>query len=246
MIFCDRAHVSRILTGKRVAVVGSGPGVLGNKPGFIDSHDVVVRVNNYKLSEPTGFRTDVFYSFFGLSIRKTSETLKRDGVVLCMSKCPDSKPITSEWHEKQGKFRGTDFRPIYREREHWWFCPTYVPDEAEFLHKFYMLGGHIPTTGFAAIFDVLAFAPESLYLTGFDFFMTGVHNVNEPWNKMNHSDPIGHRPNMERDWIKEHMREYPITCDPMMTKALAGELPDMARRLVPRPIRRRFSMRVKA
>ena len=90
--------MQRRLQGRRVALVGSGPGVLDNRPGFIDSHDVVVRVNNYKLSPAAGARTDVFYSFFGSSIRKSVEELKRDGVDLCVCKCPNAQFMQSAWH----------------------------------------------------------------------------------------------------------------------------------------------------
>jgi hypothetical protein len=48
MLFSDHAPLREFFSGKRVAIVGSGPGCLDNDPGFVDSHDVVVRVNNYK------------------------------------------------------------------------------------------------------------------------------------------------------------------------------------------------------
>ena len=49
MRFVDRSHTRPVFENKRVAIVGGGPGVLANNPGFIDSHDVVVRMNNYRL-----------------------------------------------------------------------------------------------------------------------------------------------------------------------------------------------------
>jgi hypothetical protein len=211
--FCSRDKVVETFAGKSVAIVGSGPGVLSNPPGLVDSHDVVVRINNYKLFPATGFRTDVFYSFFGGSIVKTAAQLKRDGVTLCMCKCPDAKFMSSPWHEVRGKTRGTDFRYIYEQRKAFWFCDTYVPTVEEFMRSFEMLGKHVPTTGFAAILDVLACEPRQVYLTGFDFFSSHLHNVNEPWKKMNPSDPIGHEPRFEREWITANFDKYPITAD---------------------------------
>lgn len=219
MRFCDRERVRREFAGRSVAIVGSGPGVLGNVPGDVDRHDVVVRVNNYKLSPAAGTRTDVFYSFFGASIKKTADELRADGVRLCMAKCPDALAIDSPWHRKHGRMLGVDFRPIYERRRGWWFCDTYVPTVAEFLRGFELLGRHVPTTGFAAILDVLACEPASVYLTGFDFFASRVHNVTEPWRAKNPDDPIGHVPERERDWLAEHMDER-ITVDAALAATL--------------------------
>lgn len=213
MHFCDRAAVSAVLRGKSVALVGSGPGSLDNPVGLVDSHDVVVRVNNYRIFPSTGFRTDVFYSFFGQSIRKGAEELKRDGVRLCMAKCPDAKFMESAWHEKRKKMNGVDFRGIYAFRKDWWFCPIYVPSLEEFMHHFELLGGHVATTGFSALLDILSYEPLRVYMTGFDFFRSGVHNVMERWRKENADDPIGHVPQVEMQWFLNHHKDFPITMD---------------------------------
>jgi hypothetical protein len=220
MRFCDRQVVRRALNGKRVALVGSGPGVLENKPGFVDSHDVVVRANNYKTGPAQGFRCDVFYSFFGSSIKKTALQLKRDGVRLCICKCPNAKFLESEWHVKHGKANGVDFRYIYELRKTFWFCDTYVPDLSQFLHWFWLLDDHVPTTGFAALLEILLHEPASVYMTGFDFFASGVHNVNERWRPGDPSDPIGHSPKRERRWLQANMGKYPIQFDPSLKQIL--------------------------
>ena len=208
--------------GRTVAVVGSGPGVLGNPPGLVDGHDVVVRVNNYRLvGEATGRRCDVFYSFFGSSIRKEAAELRRDGVTLCMSKVPDAHAIESEWHRRNGKMIGVDYRPHYRRRADWWFCDTYVPTVEEFLVGFEMLGRRQPTSGFAAILAVLGLGPKRVHLTGFDFFRSAVHNVTAPWRAKNLDDPIGHAPERELAWLKAAAPGLPITCDPTLEALLA-------------------------
>lgn len=194
-------------------MVGSGPGVKDNRPRFVDSFDVVVRVNNYKNSREAGFRTDVFYSYFGNAIKKTPEALKNDGVKLCMAKCPNSKPIESVWHKMHDKENGTDFRWIYEKRCDWWFCDTYVPTTEEFLAQFVLLGGHVPTSGFSALLDVLSYNPASVYMTGFDFFTSGVHNVNERWRQGDLRDPIRHVPRKELHWLKQNIALLPITTD---------------------------------
>ena len=220
MHFVSRSEVLARFEGKNVAVVGSGPGVLDNEPGFVDGHNIVVRVNNYRLSQQAGQRTDVYYSFFGNSIRKTVEELKRDGVTLCMCKCPDAHTVESEWHRTHDKMIGVDFRWIYRKRAPWWFCDTFIPSKDEFLATFELLGRHIPTTGFAAIIDVLSFNPRKIYLTGFDFFRSGLHNVNEPWSEKNNDDPIGHVPERELAWLVRNALRLPIMADQKLTMAM--------------------------
>ena len=217
MRFVEFAEVADRLRGKSVAVVGGAPSCLDNAPGFVDLHDVVVRVNNYRTGSAQGTRCDVFYSFFGGSIKKTPAELRADGVTLCMAKCPDAKPIESPWHEKMGKSAGVDFRGIYEARRHWWFCDTFIPEVPHFLRTFELLDGHIPTTGFAAILDVLACEPASVYLTGFDGFTSGLHNVNERWRPGNPEDPIGHRPEMELAWIAANLGNYPLSVDAKLT-----------------------------
>lgn len=218
--FLNRSEVKPWFEGKSVAVVGSGPGCVDNVDGFIDSHDVVVRVNNYKLMNGTGKRTDVFHSFFGTSIKKTAEELKRDGVTLCMSKVPNAHAVESEWHRKHDKMIGVDFRPHFIRRSSWWFCDTYIPTVEEFRWAFEALQCHMPTSGFAAIYDVLSFAPRSVYLTGFDFFRSGLHNVNEPWRLKNEDDPFRHRPDLEREWVKAQWQSRAVSVDAELLKAL--------------------------
>lgn len=218
MRFVSFADVAARFHGKSVAIVGSGPGCLDNAPGVVDGHDVVVRVNGYKLGPAQGRRTDVHYSFYGNSIRKSAADLERDGVTLCMCKCPDSKPLQSQWHEQRGKTNGIDFRYIYRARADWWFTDTFIPDDERFMAKVRLLDGHIPTTGFAAILDVMDCDPASIYLTGFDFFQSGKHNVDERWKPGDPTDPIGHRPMLEAAWLKSHMDG--ITIDRALRHAL--------------------------
>jgi hypothetical protein len=221
MRFLSRCEVASRFEGKSVAIVGSGPGALGNRVGLIDGHDIVVRVNNYRCFAQTGFRTDVFYSFFGRSIKKTATDLARDGVKLCLCKCPDADGvIESPWHRKNGKDFGVDFAWIYRRRAKFWFCDTYIPSVDEFLCHFHLLGGHVPTTGFSAILDVRSYNPASIYLTGFDFFRSGKHNVTDRWVARNDDDPIGHVPEMELRWLAQNF-DHRMTADRALTEALA-------------------------
>lgn len=212
--------VAKVFAGRAVAIVGSGPGCAENEPGFVDGHDVVVRVQNYKTGPGQGFRCDVHYSFYGTSVKTTAAQLLADGCRLCMCKLPDSQPIESEWHRARGKLAGIDYRYIYRQRAAWWPCDVFVPDDARFLEKFNTLGRHQPTTGFSAILDVLACAPRALYLTGFDGFASGLHNVDERWKPGDPGDPICHRPDLELAWLKQNATRYPVTFDQRLATLL--------------------------
>ena len=220
MRFVTFEEAALSITGRSVAIVGSAPSCLENKAGFVDGHDVVVRVNNYRLGEAQGFRCDVHYSFYGSSIRKRADELERDGVTLCLCKCPNSKPIESDWHERNRKTNGIDFRYIYRARAKWWFCDTHIPDAQSFRQSFELLDRHVPTTGFAAILDIVRCEPKSVFLTGFDFFKSGMHNVNERWRAGDPNDPIGHRPELEAAWLAENAERYPITFDRKLNEML--------------------------
>jgi hypothetical protein len=214
MRFISYETVAQRFEGKTVAIVGSAPGVMDNQPGFIDSHDIVVRVNNYKLDpykKITGGRTDVYYSFYGNSIRKSASELKSDGVKLCMCKCPDSRFTESPWHIQHRKEMGIDFHWIYEKRKDWWFCDTYIPTTEHFVKNFKLLDNHVPSTGFSAILDIDGFDTKSVYLTGFDFFISRMHNVDEAWhNKAGDGDPIGHEPRKELGWLRENAERFQV------------------------------------
>lgn len=220
--FLSRAEVAQRFEGKTVAVVGGGPGAFDNPLGRVDSFDIVVRVNNYRLMGGTGHRCDVFYSFFGTSIRKTPGELRRDGVSLCIAKCPNAMPFESEWHRQNNRLMGIDYRMIYGRRSGWWFCDTYIPEVEEFMQVFNLLGGHVPTTGFSAILDVLSFGPRSVLLTGFDFFRSGRHNLTESWRPKNYDDPIRHMPEFERQWLLKNIGRFPVIVDKRLGDALEG------------------------
>lgn len=208
--------VKNIVSGKRVAIIGSGPSCTSNDGRKIDEFDFVVRINNYKIKgfeSKVGTRTDIYYSFFGGSIRKSAEDLKKDGVKICMSKLPDAKVMESEWHRKNGKEIGIDFRMHYRRRSDWWFCPVYVPTIDRFMNFFSMLDRHIPTTGFQCMLEFFDMECNRIYITGFDGFRSGVHNVNERWRLKNPDDPIGHRPDIEMNWLKHNMPANVVTDD---------------------------------
>jgi hypothetical protein len=224
--------VSKLVRGKSVVVVGSAPSGLENTGHFIDSHDVVVRVNNYKthgvdkkgvtydFRPQLGSRTDIHYSYYGGAIRKSGKELKRDGIKAHMCKCPNDVCHVTEWHKQNNQIQGGDFRPIYRRREGYWIKPVYIPKKEHYMKLFHLLDKHVPSTGLAAVWEMINMEAKSIYITGFDFMDTPLHNVNERWLKGREDDPIGHDWKREktlcRRWVTKNSH---IDCDDHLKKA---------------------------
>lgn len=230
----DFDRFAKFIKDKRVSLVCSGPGCLDNDGEFIDSFDIVARVNNYKMrgfESKVGSRTDLFCSFFGSSIKKSRGELLEDGVRMCIAKCPDAilpetKQFNHAWHRRKNKMLGVDFRYIYQMRSKFWFCETYLPTVDEFMSDVATLGYHIPTTGFWSLMQILKAKPSHLFVTGFDGFRSGIHNVNERWNEKNKGldpDPYGHDPERELLMIRDgdiSKRGTQVSFDKKLTEAL--------------------------
>lgn len=159
------------VAGKRIALVGPASTLEGQRMGaFIDSHDIVVRLNHawplpdaYK--EDIGSRTDVIYHNMNFSdqkmTRKEVVRMHRDGVKWMVSTHPAS--------EARFRHRLRKFRKIN-----------------DGLLEFRALPGSLkakmqrsvrhPNAGIMAIEDLLRFPIERLYVTGFSFYTTGYLN----------------------------------------------------------------------
>lgn len=213
MNFVDKQFINNYFKNKRVALFGSAPSCLNNKGDHINKYDIIVRVNNYKIKgfeKQVGNRTDVHYSFYGSSIKKTKEDLIVDGVNLCMCKCPNSFVVDhSKMVDWDPKNIGGDFTPIYRRRSDFWFCDTYIPTKDDFMEYFNLMDSHMPTTGFSCILDLISSKPKELYITGFDGFKSKIHNVNEKWiDKSHRIDPICHQPALEMELLTKYNKKY--------------------------------------
>jgi len=145
--------------GKSVCIVGCGESVLKHDKGkYIDSHDVVVRINRgypyEKYRKHVGSRTDVWAFGMGANYKHRSE----------MEKLFSDRKYS-----------------IYLWWAHSWVQPEIanLPNHL-FIPKNYSLslsryfGGMPPTTGVDTIhFYVKATEYKSLTLLGFDFYKTG-------------------------------------------------------------------------
>ncbi len=218
MYLLTRNDLAEQFAGKRVVVVGSAPSCLHNTKEEIEDYDEIVRVNNYKTkgydkrgrwydyTEKVGERTDYHFSFYGGSIRKTQEDLK--GIKAHLCKCPNDECHVTSWHIRNRQKQGGDFRPLYRRREGFWIAPVYIPNLDDYLKLFDRLGRHVPSTGLYAIYELMLARPKELYITGFDFMTSILHNVDERWLKGRQDDPIKHDWEGEkiqiRKWILNH------------------------------------------
>lgn len=229
-----QSDLVEIFKDKKVVIIGSAPsGAQYNHCNDIESYDEIVRVNNYKTrginnrgkpydyTGSLGVRTDYHYSFYGGSIRKTPEELRADGIKGHLCKCPNDECHVTKWHEKTNQRHGGDFRPIYRRRKNFWIAPVYIPEKEHYMKLFNILEKHVPSTGFACIWEIIQCKPKQLYITGFDFMKTPVHNVDEPWLKGNPNDPIGHSWNMEAHIFKKWAFKYDfIKMDPVLRRRI--------------------------
>lgn len=229
------SNLVEIFKNRSVAVIGSAPSVKQNEARYINGYDEIIRINNYKTkgvalnkkpydyTANVGSRTDWHYSFYGASIRKTSEELKKDGIKGHLCKCPNANAHMTEWHKMRGMQKGCDFGWIYRIRKDYWVAPVYIPEKEHYLKCFHLLGGHVPTTGFCCIWEMVNIGPKKIYITGFDFMTSGVHNVDEKWRPGIPDDPIGHVPHKEFEIVKKWIKEIPwVNPDEYLRKRIFG------------------------
>jgi hypothetical protein len=215
-----------------VAIIGSAPTVLQNQGHIIDGYDEIIRINNFKVKgidlrrnnydyrSKVGTRTDWHYSFYGSSIRTTKEELK--GIKGHLCKCPNEEIVhLTEWHKKRRLEKGCGWAWIYRARSDFWQAPVYIPTKEHYLKCFHMLSNHVPTTGFSCIWEIINLPVKEIYITGFDFFKSGIHNVNDIWKPGKADDPIKHMPEEELRYLKKWAKEMPeITLDAHLRKLI--------------------------
>lgn len=158
------------LKGKRVVLVGPASTLRGKATGeFIDSHDVVVRVNHaWPLPEQyaadIGTRTDVIYHNLSLTHSKLRKKdiprMVEDGVLWLVSTHPLNNPSRGK------RLRPRHFLRLNKGRI------RFRTLSMKFRHKIRKkVGG--PNAGLLAMVDLLRHDIQSLYVTGFSFYTTG-------------------------------------------------------------------------
>lgn len=173
-------QVEEFFKDKKVIILGSAPCVTNANELYLDKFDIIVRTNNYTHFNKCK-RTDVYYSFFGSSILDVEKKLMEDRPKFLFFKYPFNFDFTR--HKKSKEIPGKSGNFKYIQELRFDIIKNYnhfAQSQANFISNFIAIGS-IPTTGVAAIFDVLRYQPKELHIAGFDFFASGKHNINQPW-----------------------------------------------------------------
>jgi|APSaa5957512535_1039671.scaffolds.fasta_scaffold58334_2 hypothetical protein len=162
------------LSGKNVAIVGPANYLSKLKLGsYIDGFDVVVRVNRGmelidRYPESLGTRTDILYNCLIDSLDNGGvvdiDFYKKSGVKW-VSTIPNSKPTgecsSPDLHKMVNKTNVKDIKNNFK---------FHVMDHVEFnfLNEKVKCRSN---TGYAAIFDLLSYGIESLFICGYSFYL---------------------------------------------------------------------------
>jgi hypothetical protein len=166
-------YVHDLIHGKSLLVLGSAPSVINLTPDFMESFDLIARVNNFTWFNPCK-RVDIWYTMAGGSIRKSIGELNDSGCKLCFLKNPFDHIVGFD------KLTSIDFRNTYiRQRRHWFEHPWYIQKKENWIWLVNQIG-QIVTTGLSAIVDLYRFGPSRMHLAGFDFFSSMRHNIDIP------------------------------------------------------------------
>lgn len=161
------SYYNNVLKNKRVCIVGPSPSLKNsNQGGFIDSFDIVVRVNRgFPVSvdtEDIGSKTSIHYHCLNTDEYSGGKVyldeLHKSNVILS---CPYPKNVFP-FHADIVKFEKDN-----QERVKYHYIDT------DFYMKCADLIGTRPNSGVCAIIDLLCFNIKSLHVTGFTFFKDG-------------------------------------------------------------------------
>tara|TARA_Y100000034_G_scaffold11587_1_gene12113 strand:+ start:9891 stop:11516 length:1626 start_codon:yes stop_codon:yes gene_type:complete len=156
-------RLSTLLKDKKVCFVGPSPHLIGAKMGaHIDSHDVVIRVNQTQAVPPHrwedyGKRTDILVSCLNAptiaAISQNLEWVKTLKFILC--------PSLSMWDVDKGT--------TWIDK---WNIPWHNVCDGH-LFKIYKDAGTTGNTGLSGLSILLNYEIEFLYVTGFSFYNFG-------------------------------------------------------------------------
>ena len=212
--FGDRASVRR----PSIAVVGNA-GYLGdlNQGEFIDRHDLVLRMNNFRLEgfEPqVGRRVDIFMTNFYTDINYANPALR------------GARHIVASIPSNLAKSRRHGV--LNRHREHLLAgmqmlgrTTVFVPGWERFVRLVQRCGNY-PTTGAMAIvfaLDLLSHLGGAAFITGFSFFEGRSHYFSD-----RQADTRNHQPAAEkqllRELLAEPLRTGRVSVDAVMNRHL--------------------------
>jgi hypothetical protein len=188
-----------------LAIVGNA-GYLSeiDQGDYLDSHDLVLRMNNFRTAgyeRQVGQKLDVFISTFHSDVDLTNPALNEARFIVASVPNNGSKPRNSSLNYRHARFIARGLRTLGRDT-------AYVPEEAYFLSLRKTLGSY-PTTGAMALLlaiDFLLPVCSRIYVTGFSFFTGRTHYFSGQ-----HITPTNHNPSRERDLLSRRVAPHLLT-----------------------------------
>lgn len=197
---------SEYLEGKSVTLVGSSSHLIGKKQGgFIDSHDVVVRISNSsiipeKLEEDYGKKCDVIYTWHSLMRYNEQQESKLAKVKYIF--------MSSGRHKKANLPK----RNVKKDEK--WLKEQKIPYEiVDIWHyrtdKKFAVSGH---GGFIALHHLLLQQISSLYVTGVSFHREGTIEIGTAGFKISPNTKLrknSEKPVLEKGtivWQRNHFK----------------------------------------
>jgi hypothetical protein len=187
-----------IISNQRVIILGSAPSVLNVSAEKLETYDIIIRCNNWEYFNNCE-RTDIWYSFFGGSVNSKPEY---NGII--WMRLPNIKFAYKEIEE--------DFTGFYSFNEEYFAGREIILTPASWYIEHVELIGNNPTTGMQAILDCLKVL-DHVTIAGFDFFTSGLHNINEKWEglRKHTTGRDNHSPSEEKKIIELYEKMGKIT-----------------------------------
>ena len=201
---------------KSVAIVGNA-GYVGEIPQgpLIDSHDLVIRMNNFRISgfeAQVGRRVDVFFTNFFTDIRFERPEVREAKYVVASVPNNFRKYRHRQIHHRHAEHIVAGLKAMRRN-------DVYVP-EWDALSAWVQQWGCFPSTGMmAALFALRYLGGARLYFTGFSFFQGGAHYFHDqPASARNHNF-VQERKCLQM-LLAPHVASGRIVIDPIMQDLL--------------------------
>ena len=174
-------NINSLIEGKRVAIVGPAPYLVGlNEGEQIDSYDIIVRPNSFSVPSEAqadyGSRTDIMFHNFGTpwqaglkeQISKNEEAFKALKLVGCLAtKSDHSEHNFLNWNEGYVSNVVRNFNEVNK-----YDLPFYWIGNKDYRELYAKIGVE-PNTGIISIAVLLCYPVKEIFITGFSFYLQG-------------------------------------------------------------------------
>jgi hypothetical protein len=201
---------------KSVAVVGNAGYLSEIDQGLlIDSHDLVIRMNNFRISgfeAQVGHRTDLFFTNFFTDICYDRPMLREADFIVASVPNNFRKFRRQGIHHRHAEHIAAGLRALRR-------TDVFVPEWEPFCN-WVRQRGCVPSTGLMAIkFALGVLNCQKLYLTGFSFFQGQPHYFNDrPASARNHN--FAHEQHYLHTLLTPHVASGRVVVDSHMQGSL--------------------------